>query len=710
MQEDQKPFTDRVNMDQKSEETQNKEKKNPFQKLSGSNNQIATASKKHKRMSLWLALVILFFASILLLVFLIFVLSVGGANNPVLQTFGIDPFFLKESLISLTNASFGFITAILFLILLFGIFRAILVKKDDSGVKKFSLILSAFSFGMMFLSILVWLGVFNFISTFVVNAEPPAAQIEYHPTQKEILEMKSPVEITLSAAQAKTAWERKRKGITSFAWDLNNDGDFEFRTQDLEFVQEFNQSGDITVRLMIQLDDGTQDIVEKTISLPAAVFAYSPKNGPVPLKVEFDASVFNSPRNPIVEYAWDFDEDGSFDLISDKSRIDHIFTRIGSYDVLLRTKTITGSVKKYNATIQAQGGVNAVEHFSARITASPSLEGIAPLSIRFSAEESISPYGDITSYDWDFGDNTFKEKGKTVDHTFVDPGKYTLTLNLEDSEGNTVTTTETIIVNSESAAPSPVIRTSPEILQGSAPFTVEFDASASVDKNDSIVEYGWDYDGDGIADIKGQKFTHIFREDAEYTVTLMLTDSSGLSSKEEILVTVSGKDLLADITANPDSGAIPLVVDFDASASYFTKGKIVSYEWDFGDGSLPQLAGAQKSHRYNQVGVYDVILKIFTDDGQTSETTMKIFARNLPTQACYTVSRHEGIAPLSVNFDSACSVGNISTWRWDFGDGSTSKDRKPLHIFESAGTYEVILEIVDNANNVSRYSDTLFVN
>lgn len=707
MQEEQKPFTDRVEVNQRPAESQ--EKKNPFQKLSESNGQTSTSPKKHKRMSLWLALVILFFVSILLLVFLIFVLSVGGPNNPVLQTFGIDPFFLKESLISITNASFGFITAILFLILLFGIFRAILVKKDDSGVKKFSLILSAFSFGMMFLSILIWLGVFNFISTFVVNAEPPAAQIEYRPSQKEILEMKSPVEITLSATQAKIAWERKKKEVTGFAWDLNNDGDFEFRTQDLEFVQEFNQSGDITVRLMVLLNDGAQDVVEKIITLPSAVFSYAPKTGPVPLKVEFDASGFNTPRNPIIEYAWDFDEDGTFDLISDKSKITHTFTRIGSYDVLLRTKTITGSVKKYNASIQAQGGVNAVERFSGTISASPALEGTAPLDIRFSAEESISPYGDITDYNWDFGDSTFKEKGKIVDHTFTNPGKYTVTLDLKDSEDNSVSVTETIIVNSESAAPTGVIRTSPEILQGSAPFTVEFDASASVDKNDSIVEYAWDYNGDNIADIRGQKFTHVFREDGEYEIILMLTDSSGLTSESRVTVSVSGKDLLADIKANPDSGAIPLVVDFDASASYFTKGKIVSYEWDFGDGSAPQLAGAQKSHRYNQVGVYDVILKIFTDDGQTSETSMKIFARSLPTQACYTVSRHEGTAPLSVSFDSACSVGNISTWRWSFGDDLTSKDRKPVHIFEAAGTYNVILEIVDNANNVSRYTDTILV-
>ena len=707
MTDEQKPFTERI--ENKEGDSNTPKTTNPFQVFSKKTAINNAENKKPKRISLWGALVMLFFVSILLLVFIIFVLSVGGKDNPVLSTFNIDPFFLKESLISITNASFGFITAILFFVLIFGILRFILTKKDKQSSKRFSLVFSAFSFGLMFLSILIWLGVFNFISKFVVNAEPPAARIEFSPSQSEILKMESPIEITLSAAQAKRAWERKKKSVETFAWDLNNDNEFEFRTQDLEFVQEFNQSGEITIRLMIILDDGTQDIVEKVIQLPSAVFSYGPKEGPVPLNVEFDASEFNSPRNPIVEYAWDFNEDGEFDLISEKSQVSHVFTNIGRYNILLRTKTITGSVKKYQASINAKGGLDAIERFSGNIEVSPSSEGVAPLTLRFSAEKSLSPYGDIIDYSWDFKDNTFKEKGIIVDHTFSQPGEYSVELILEDSAGNTTTKISTINVITEDTAPVAIIRTTPEVLEGSAPFTVDFDASYSRDKQESIIEYGWDYNKDGIADILRQKFTHVFREDGDYTITLLLKNAAGFTSTSEVNITVSGKDLMAKIKANPESGSIPLVVDFDASGSYYNKGKIVSYEWDFGDGTLPQLAGAQKSHRYNQVGVYDVTLKIFTNDDKSTETHMKIFSRNLPTQACFTASRHSGKAPLSVSFSSACSVGNISSWVWNFSDETVSKERKPLHIFQVPGSYEVILEVIDQANNVSRYTDTINV-
>ncbi|NUN01791.1 MAG: PKD domain-containing protein, partial [Bryobacteraceae bacterium] len=39
------------------------------------------------------------------------------------------------------------------------------------------------------------------------------------------------------------------------------------------------------------------------------------------------------------------------------------------------------------------------------------------------------------------------------------------------------------------------------------------------------------------------------------------------------------------------------------------------------------------------------------------------------------------------------SHGGISTWRWDFGDGKTSNEQHPVHVYEKPGEYVVVLEV-----------------
>ena len=59
-------------------------------------------------------------------------------------------------------------------------------------------------------------------------------------------------------------------------------------------------------------------------------------------------------------------------------------------------------------------------------------------------------------------------------------------------------------------------------------------------------------------------------------------------------------------------------------------------------------------------------------------------------QADFTQNVTSGAAPLTVQFTDKSS-GRPNTWLWDFGDGSTSSQRNPLHTYTSAGTYTVTL-------------------
>jgi len=60
--------------------------------------------------------------------------------------------------------------------------------------------------------------------------------------------------------------------------------------------------------------------------------------------------------------------------------------------------------------------------------------------------------------------------------------------------------------------------------------------------------------------------------------------------------------------------------------------------------------------------------------------------------AQFTATPTSGPAPLMVNFADQ-SIGDITSWHWDFGDGNTSSTRNPLHTYERTDTYTVSLTI-----------------
>ena len=53
------------------------------------------------------------------------------------------------------------------------------------------------------------------------------------------------------------------------------------------------------------------------------------------------------------------------------------------------------------------------------------------------------------------------------------------------------------------------------------------------------------------------------------------------------------------------------------------------------------------------------------------------FTSTAPLNAAFSPSKTSGVFPLDVNFVDR-STGNVSSWSWDFGDGSTSSDQKPF--------------------------------
>lgn len=132
------------------------------------------------------------------------------------------------------------------------------------------------------------------------------------------------------------------------------------------------------------------------------------------------------------------------------------------------------------------------------------------------------------------------------------------------------------------------------------------DGSGSI-SNVTIVSYVWTFTDGTPKSLSGETVTYNFTDPGTYQVTLKVTDAEGRSSTDTLLITV--KDVTPPVAAAGTDRTVKVntEVSFDATGSGDNVG-IVSFEWDFGDGTTR--TGATAQHRYAKPGAYAVTLTV----------------------------------------------------------------------------------------------------
>ncbi|SCL35191.1 PKD repeat-containing protein [Micromonospora rhizosphaerae] len=223
-----------------------------------------------------------------------------------------------------------------------------------------------------------------------------------------------------------------------------------------------------------------------------------------------------------------------------------------------------------------------------------------------------------------------------------------------------------------------------------------FDASASSDSDGTIQGYSWDF-GDGATfGSDTSAATHTYPAAGTYTVRLEVIDDAGAFDNVAQAVTVAAPPN-APPTASFTLACSGLSCSFDGASSADSDGTITTYGWTFGDGSSGNGVNAQ--HVYTQSGSYPVTLTV-TDNadatGADTQTVTVVAPPNAPPTASSTVS----CSGLSCSFDgagSADSDGAITTYRWNFGDGTSGNGVSIEHVYAQLGSYPVTLTVTDNA-------------
>ncbi len=233
----------------------------------------------------------------------------------------------------------------------------------------------------------------------------------------------------------------------------------------------------------------------------------------------------------------------------------------------------------------------------------------------------------------------------------------------------------------------------------SAAFTAEavgklvtFDGTGSSDLDGEIVDWAWDF-GDGTSG-SGAITSHSYDASGTYTVTLTVTDDDGD-------IAVRSHDVVVTIVVIPPTAAFThsvdgLTVSFDGTGSTDADGEVVTYTWDFGDGS-PAGSGATTSHTFATGGDHVVTLTVTDDDGATASVSHTV-TTEVPNQAPTAAFTHSvDERTVSVTSTSTDPDGSIVSYSWNWGDGTpVGSGATATHTYGSGGSYTVTLTVTDD--------------
>jgi PKD repeat protein len=529
-------------------------------------------------------------------------------------------------------------------------------------------------------------------------------------TPEVVTGLSAPVSIQFDASQLPIDLVKYK--VVSYRWDFGDGETANGPMVEHEFKVK-PDSGFYIVQLRVNVQENSNPQAEiqayefsKTIGIDnqkvTPVITVDPDKGRAPLTVEFDASDSVDPDGNIISYEWDFNGDEITD--EEGATVEYTFEEEGTYEVKLylvdsNGETVTGTTEVTVLDTEIIQGV---------IRNVPEDEILTPeRNYTFDASTSVSDEGSIDSFEWDFGDGQIRT-GNKVSYSFSEEGVYIVKLRLNDSAGNELTVEKEYIVSNSSSGLFAKVQTTPELPTGQAPLKVSFDAGSSSGAN--IVEYKWDFENDGVIDDNGQIVEHVFTESGEYEVKLTINSSDGKTASKLVNVSVGGKGINPVVTATPNVGQVPLTVEFDATATKeASDSNIVSFRWDFGDGTPIRKGLPVMTHRYDRVGDFTVTVTAITDKNEVASTEVLVFVNPVPLQACFDTSRDSGTDEVTVSFDPSCTTGPATKFNWDFGDGETSIERKPVHTFVGTGEYTVQLEVVSNENDISVFEKTIVV-
>jgi PKD repeat protein len=303
--------------------------------------------------------------------------------------------------------------------------------------------------------------------------------------------------------------------------------------------------------------------------------------------------------------------------------------------------------------------------------------GCAPLTIQF-ANTSVS----ASTYYWDFGNGNTSVL-TNPSNVYSNAGVYTVKLIAIGTNGqkDSIITNNLITISSNSIPNFHALSTNSCLNGNSFSFI-----NTSVNATSCL----WDF-GDGNTTTI-QNPTHTYVSVGNYTIKLITYDSYGCPTLKIMTNYIH-------VSLDPDPEfTVDATVDCNLNHVFnFTSSTLMvnSWLWNFGDGTTSTLENP--SHTYSTAGYYNVTLTTTNLNGCSNSVTFYDYIMiAVPQTPIFTADTTKGCFPLNVTFTP--NTYRAVSWQWNFGDGNSSVEQIPSHIYQNSGNYNVSLTITTDNN------------
>ncbi|MEO1624082.1 MAG: PKD domain-containing protein [Bacteroidota bacterium] len=444
-------------------------------------------------------------------------------------------------------------------------------------------------------------------------------------------------------------------------------------SRDTNPVFEFDEPGLHPVVLTVTNDWGCQDT--RTFNDVDVAF-------PIP---EFSADTFGCTKHFISfrdesvgrdrSYLWDFGDGNS----STEQNPTHYYQNEGIYTVCL---TVSNQIYGCDSTICKQDYVTIADPVAA-FSADSTFASCPPLVVNFQ-NNSLN----ASTYFWDFGDNSGNSNLESPPHVYTIPGTYDVML-IASSTDNCH---DTLLLADYISLDGPIGSFSFDNQQACVPSPITFYGQSA-----EPYTYIWDY-GNGVLDTSAlsaltDTLTYVYEEVGSFVPKLILVNPQGCARALEATDTIRTGNLEANFMA------MDSILCDNATTTFLNLSNsshpISFVEWIFEGGTPGSSNAFEPTVSFGTEGSFDVTLMVgngFCNDTLVMDDLIRVGA--VP-QASFSATPTAACAPALVEFTDGSSIVNgvIVGWNWDFGDGSSTSEQNPTHLFREPGTYQVTLEV-----------------
>jgi gliding motility-associated-like protein len=460
-------------------------------------------------------------------------------------------------------------------------------------------------------------------------------------------------------------YDQSTGGPTAWAWDFGNGSTSTVQNP----TSLFFAPGTYNIKLTVTNANGTNTLVRSqyitVYETPTVDFGGQPRTGCFPVRVQFNDLSTAGAGNTNTGWLWDFGN-GSQSVL--QNPLNSYYTG-GLFAVTLKVTNDKGCYKVATKPnyVNVSPGVKADYSHSDATVCRP------PTTISF-VNASTGP-GSL-SYSWDFADGVTSTSQNPV-HTFLTGGNRDVTLVTTSSGGCIDTVKHTIYILNYSTG---ILSVDSACVNS----TVHF-LNAAVPPPQSS---SWNF-GDGST---GNTITGVntYNSVGDFTVRLINTYANCYDSAAKT-ISIKPKptpNFIAPLTSKCQP---PFTVNFQDQSS-----GAVAWQWFFGDGTTSNQQNP--SHTYNSYGSFDVKLVARNSSGCTDTIIKPQYIIIRRAQISIPALPAKGCVPYTINpVPTINSVDAITSYLWNFGDGSTSASQNPSHVYPFQGTYTVKLYITTSS-------------